>query len=467
MREFRKITGRTSRPIVWQIGIDPKDPTTYVVRWGLENGAMQETRDTPGTCGKKGHANYQTAKEYVKFCIDREIRKKTEQGFVEYKNGEALTKAASKIDFSKSLPKNLCFYKPKKEISDKALKELEESNRAVWTLKRDGMMHIVVKRMDNIEIYSRRMDLVTEKFPHIVESAELLDLPNDTILLGEMCFLKDDGSESFLNTSRICRSDPDLALAYQGFSEFPKRKKDESVLGKVSYYVFDIAFFQGIDLISTISIKERLVMLRELFKRLDQNLSIGTGRFANVKQLFAESKLREKMLREYHIAPLKIYKTDAGNDLELAKRLRAEGFVVLDVDTCYGNKAYSFDGKAQRPEGIWKRKPKYEDEFVIVDFYSGTGRNRGRLGGFFIKQLHPDTGKWIDCGKCGGGFKDNDREGFWQEGKKLIGQTIKIEFDSRQPPKDGIYSLRFPEFKGMADKEPSECFAQEDWPPRE
>jgi len=467
MREFRKITGRTSRPIVWKIGADPKDPKTYVVQWGLEGGATQETRDTPGPCGTKGHANYQTAEEYVKFCVDREIRKKTEQGFVEYKNGKPLTKVASKIDFGKPLPKNLCFYKPKKEISAKALEELEKNGRAVWTLKRDGMMHIVVKRSDDIEIYSRRMDLVTEKFPHIVEAAEKLDLPNDTILLGEMCLLKDDGSESFLDTSRVCRSDPDLALAYQGFADFPKRKKDESVLGKVSYYIFDIAFFQGIDLISTVPTKERLIMLRELFKRLDDSLTVGTGRFANRQQILRESKTRERLLRQYHIAPLKIYRTNATDDLELAKQLRAEGFVVLDVDACYEDKAYSFDGKAQRPDGIWKRKPKYEDEFVITDIYAGTGRNRGRLGGFFIKQIHPDTGEWIDCGKCGGGIKDDDREEFWKKGKRLIDQTIKVEFDSRQPPKDGVYALRFPEFKGLADKEPSECIAQEDWPPRE
>ena len=63
--------------------------------------------------------------------------------------------------------------------------------------------------------------------------------------------------------------------------------------------------------------------------------------------------------------------------------------------------------------------------------------------------------------------RDNDRISFWEKGKNLIGQTIKVEFDSRQPPKNGVYSLRFPEFKGLADKESSECIAQEDWPPKE
>ena len=38
--------------------------------------------------------------------------------------------------------------------------------------------------------------------------------------------------------------------------------------------------------------------------------------------------------------------------------------------------------------------------------------------------------------------------------------NIKVEFDSRQPPKDGACKIRFPVFKGFADKKPSECIAQ-------
>jgi len=38
--------------------------------------------------------------------------------------------------------------------------------------------------------------------------------------------------------------------------------------------------------------------------------------------------------------------------------------------------------------------------------------------------------------------------------------TIKVEFDSRQPAKDGSYALRFPVFKGFSDKKPEECVAQ-------
>ena len=227
------------------------------------------------------------------------------------------------------------------------------------------------------------------------------------------------------------------------------------MLGKLCYYVFDIAFFNGEDLISNVPIKNRLKLMKDIFK-----LQIDTGQNIDIKLLKVENKLRRSILLNNYIGPIEIYRTDFNNDLELAKQLKFEGFVVLDVESSFGDKAYSFDGKAQRPDAIVKRKPKFEDEFVITGWYEGNGRNRGSLGGFYIKQIHPITNEWINCGKCGGGFSDEQRVEYWNEKEELIGTTIKVEFDSRQPPKDGRYALRFPEYKGPADKTPEECIAQ-------
>lgn len=458
MREFRKYTNRNTRPQVWFIGRDPEDSESYIVKWGLLYGALQKTSDSPGSCGDPTHSDYQTAEQYVQFCIDREIRKKIEQGYVEYVDGKPTAKVATEIDFSEPLPKNLCFCKPKKSIPEKTFKMLADEGRAIWTLKRDGMMHPAVKCNGKWDIYSRRMDLATEKFPHVVESLNKLIVPDNTILLGEMCLLKNDGSDDFKGVSKICRSDPDLALAYQGLADFPKRKKGESVIGKICYYVFDIAFYDSNDIISAVPVKERLGIIRELFRQFDNRLKVSTGRNSSFEDLLQENKLREGILRKHHVGPIKIYMTDTSSDLDLAKKLKAEGFVLLDADACYGDKSYSFDGKAQRPDGVWKRKPKFEEEFVITGVYEGTGRNRGVLGGFTLKQIHPETEEWIDCGKCGGGFTDEQRRELYTE--DMVGKTIKVEFDSRQPSNDGTYALRFPEYKGLSDKVPEECIAQ-------
>lgn len=456
MREFRKTTGRGKKPQVWFIGKD-KDPEVYVVRWGIIDGAQQETRDRPGSCGVEGHSDFQTPSEYAQFCIDREVRKKLEQGYVEYVNGKPLSEVATTIDFSKPLPKNLCFYKPQLKIEDEALEKLDKNNRAIWTLKRDGMCHIAVKHNNGWEIYSRRMDLVTDKYPHIVEKLDQIDVGNGTILVGEMVLLNPDGTDNFKGVSRICRSKTDLALAYQGLGEFPKKHKDEGVLGKISYYVFDVPFCNSKDLVSGMTVRSRLGLMREMFTTFGKLEDIEYG-FTDERTMKRESKRRERMLREHYVAPLKIYHTSASEDLELAKTLGAEGWVVMDADATYGDKGYSFDGKARRPSGIWKRKPKHEDEFIISGIYKGSGKNRERFGGFTIEQIHPETGERIDCGKCGGGFTNEHRDSFLDS--RLIGKTIKVEFDSRQPEKDGVYAVRFPVYKGWADKTPEECIAQ-------
>lgn len=461
MREFHKDTGRNNREQIWFIGIDPTDKTRIITRWGVLGGMLQETQDRPGDCGTVGHSDYQTSEQYAIFCMERDIRKKTEQGYVEWVNDKPLTKVATAIDFAKSLPKNLSFYKPQTKIEDKKLSKLHLAGQAIWTLKRDGMMHIVVRRQGAWEIYSRRMDLATERFPHIIESLEKLRLPDGTILLGEMVLLKNDGRDDFKGAGRICRSDTDLALAYQGLGPFPKDHNDKVILGKASYYVFDVAFYNSIDSARDKEVRKRLTMLRNIFSVLDPDLSTNaTGQGASIRELMAESKRRERMLRIHHIAPLKIFHASPETDIDIAKKLKIEGFVVLDAEAIYGDKGYSFDGKAQRPEGIWKRKPKHEDEFVVVGTYEGTGRNMGKLGGLYLEQIHPETDKKIDCGKCGGGFTDEQRDKFWRDRDTLIGTTVKVEFDSRQPAKDGSYALRFPVFKGFSDKKPDECVAQ-------
>ena len=242
MRQFRNSTGRSARDQVWFIGRDPKDKTSYITKWGLLDGVLQETRDAPGPCGTVGHADYQTAEEYVDFCIDREIRKKREQGYVEYIDDKPIEKVATFFSFASILPKNMCFYKPQKCIADEKLKDLEQGGNAIWTLKRDGMMHIAYKT-DSWNIYSRRMDLVTEKYPHIIESLNKLNIPSNTILLGEFVLPKRDGTDNFVGVSKICRSDRDLSLAYQGIITSDKVE----VLGKILYYVFDVAFYNGKD----------------------------------------------------------------------------------------------------------------------------------------------------------------------------------------------------------------------------
>ena len=91
----------------------------------------------------------------------------------------------------------------------------------------------------------------------------------------------------------------------------------------------------------------------------------------------------------------------------------------------------------------WGRSPvwlklKFEEDYdvEIVEFYEGTGKHQGRLGGFICKM---PNGQNV---RIGGGYNDEEREEFWKNRKTMIGKTIEVKGQSLT--KDG--SLRFPVF---------------------
>jgi ATP-dependent DNA ligase len=244
-------------------------------------------------------------------------------------------------------------------------------------------------------------------------------------------------------------------LAYQGFAEFPKDRENESVIGNPSYYVFDIAFYNGVDLVQTKSTGERIDLLKNIFCMSPALQSDGHDIDWFNSHMYFDMALMKKF-----IGPIRYMSLSEITDLDLAKKMKIEGFVVVDLNARYGDRAYSFDGKAQRPEGIYKRKPLFDEEVIIGGYEIGSGRNGDKLGAIFIEQIHPKSGLRIKCGKVGTGFTNEQREMFWEQKENLIGKTIKIEFAARQAEKDGEFAFKFPVFKGFADKRPDECIAQ-------
>ena len=58
-----------------------------------------------------------------------------------------------------------------------------------------------------------------------------------------------------------------------------------------------------------------------------------------------------------------------------------------------------------------------------------------------------DDGKFIRT-NVGSGLTDEDREEFWKDTKKLIGQIVEVRADAITQNQDAVdeYSLRFPRF---------------------
>lgn len=126
-----------------------------------------------------------------------------------------------------------------------------------------------------------------------------------------------------------------------------------------------------------------------------------------------------------------------------------EGLVLRDP---YTN--YSYGEKGKKEKIIYRFKPRYDDEFQIVDFIEGTGKCEGTLGSIVIKM---NSGDIVNVGS---GYKDNERDFIWNNKDKILvsGLELKVEYQRVSPttdPKTGKkkYSLRHPSFKGFRDKE--------------
>jgi ATP-dependent DNA ligase len=402
----------------WKIWVVEKGESGYPEVWtehGQVEGKKQTTFDVIKGGVNEGKANATTPLKQAELIMERKITKQKEKGYSESKEGG---EQATDIDWSKPMPEPLRFYKPKNSVEDSKLEELEKEGRAVFTVKRDGMNHPVRATSDfGIEILSRTMDVCSDKYPHLVEA--LKSLPAKTILLGEI-ILDTGGKDNFNVISKICRSDTAEAQAKQ------------NKYGKVKYYVYDLAFYQGKNLLTTTKFKDR----RELMLKL-------------VKGLNSKYVLPSEVISQPHEKALK----------EVVNR-GLEGLVVFDSDGIMKDGvAFSMSGKAERPNGVFKRKPLLESDFIVRwdpdnnqgDY--GKGKNKDVVGNVFLYQLL--DGQEVFLGKCGGGLSDEQRKFYTTASYPRV---WRVEFSSVQP-KTG--KLRFPVFNAdrtlAGDKGVEEC----------
>lgn len=421
-------TGKTKYWSAWVVERGASGHPEIHYEWGMVDGKKQLTVDVIDKGVNEGKANETTPLEQAKLTLDRKAKKKSEEGYTS--NVDDTDNCNDSFDLSKRFPKELCFYKPKNSITENKIRELDKVGRAVYTVKRDGMMHIIRKTNElGVEIYSRRMDLMTDKYPHIVE--ELQNIPFSFVLLGEI-ILDKDGKDDFKSVSSICRSDPDKAI---------QRQKE---LGLVKYYIFDIAFMSGkggSPWLPCLLTNETYLDRIDLFEsnigchlKSDSHIQLcellnyepqSDGRFVHER---FNGKSHKKCLKEM---------VDRG----------LEGLVVWDANGKMNEgEAYTLNGKAYRPNILWKSKPKYEDDFIvrfdptngIGEF--GSGKNKNKVKSVYIYQID-ENGNEVFLGKCGGGLSDQQRD-FYTSSE--YPRVWCIEYDSIQP---GTGSLRFPVFK--------------------
>ncbi len=430
-RDFRLVkNGKTQ---VWSIR---QDGDTITTNHGLLNGRLQTYSDRPGEKGLAHSKAYMSPEENATFCMDREIRKKMETGYREWKDGAFIGEAREEsIDFSKSLPKHFCSYKPKSDISLESLKKLEDKGNLLFTRKVNGFCHVAAHHTDGWKIYSRRMDDLSQHFPLHIERLNILEnFKVGTILVGEMVCWDEKEKDDFKKVSRFCRSLPVEARQLIVDGEVPEP----------TFIVFDCLFFNGEDL-------------------KDKN-------YHQRQSIWREGLL----LLNKIIRPIGLVHTTAGTWQMIVKSEGWEGLVAVDVKTTPGEKFYSFTGKAERPNCSFKLKPVWTEDVIVYAGSTGQGKRLNGVGAVHTAQINPNTGKYFSCGKVGSGFCDEDLEEIekqmlalnipilkkdkeaddinLEDCPKLV---VEVEYRDRQP---GTNKFQHGVFIRMrADKGPEEC----------
>lgn len=463
-RKFLQNKGRNERPQVWSIS---KKENNVTVTWGQLDGAMQTTtQEFEGVNIRK--SNEKLPSQVAQEAMDRWINKKEKEGYREVNpktNEWIVSECSSKIDF-KSLPKNLRFFKPLNSINTYLMKKIEDRS-AVFLRKRDGMMHVVsiddkgVPRMfssNMLENYKNEPKIPwMDRYPHILEEVTALNFPPRTILLGELCTLASEGYED-----KICGYAKD-DFNYVGSvvkSLTPRALEIQSTKGKLGLCIWDVAFWN-----SQCWLTEK----------------IAADRFRNISDYLIDHKAKfltfpESVHLHYDGFTVISQETDVAGDyvyenrdatmlddkiktiLNWAKNLGWEGFVVIDPDIKYEDKAYNFHGKAERPKECAKLKPTLEADFIVYWDPAngigewGKGKKSSGVGSVMAYLWDPDAKEEVPVCKIGGGLTDELVHKFADP--KLYPMVWAVEFNEWTAKG----ALRFPEFVRVRDdKTPEEC----------
>lgn len=425
-REFR-LKRPDGKVKVWRIRHSSQNE--YTVEWGFLDGKRQTTSDLVPAVGKEGTKAFKTPEEQCKLTIQRLIKKKQEEGYVEYdeegnviqqKNGQAV-KLAQEISFQEPLGKNVTFHKPQNTLPTNKIKLLREKQALIVTRKRNGMMHVLVKDASGeVSIYSRRMDLLTKHFPHIViEAAASQSIPKKSILLGEI--VADPQEDDFKRVSEVVRCLPQEAILRQARN------------GVLHFIAFDVAFWNG----------KNLLEQKPFGRRLENIRALGGHKYIHpVEEVQTTLETTDSSL------------------MQLAIDRGWEGFVVYDSKQISKKPCIRFDGKAERASFAWKLKPVFEDDFIAK--YDpdnglgarGRGKNRNKFGKAALFKIDKDGNHRYIC-DCGGGFSDEQRE--FYNNPKLFPRVWQIKYSDKTESGALVFPVFVRDRTTAGDKTIDEC----------
>jgi hypothetical protein len=436
-REFRQLHTRSGKPRAWTIEVVGSNVITTAGELG---GAMQQFTETMQgvNIGKKNEKSPEVyAVERARYYAEKKFR----EGYREFVAGVAVDEVIEKkIDFN-NLPGPLRFYKPDNTMSA-SIEKLAREGKVYYSRKRNGLAYIIAKGDGKAQLYSRTMlrqhddeagkcELTwDDRFPGIRDAADMV-MPPNSIMLGELVVDR-EGEDDMAHIQSLTKS-------------LTQQSHEDQMKGKASFYIWDIAFWDGVDLVSTAPVKERYELIHELDFSGLANILIPV-------QYFDSSH----------------FKTPE-EATEYAKRLGWEGWVVVVPEGVYGDKAYNFKGKPDRPGKFCaKLKPTYEDDFIAYwnpENGQGERSTKGRTNqGIKCVALYQyDKHKRLT-------FISNVSSGLTDEQKtewakpELYPMVWKVEYKDRRYMSQGddTNAMDFAAFVEVrTDKKPEECINQD------
>ena len=200
-----------------------------------------------------------------------------------------------------------------------AVGKLPEGSQWIWELKLDGYRAIAVKSGQKTRLYSRNGKPFDKKFSYIAEA--LGELPDETIVDGEVVALDDDGRPNF--------------HLLQNFV---------SAAGRIRYFIFDLLWHKGRDLTRT--------------PLLERRKALASVKFSN----------RRVKIADY-------FEASSGDLLRAAREQKLEGIIGKRKDSQY---------EAGKRSGAWiKHRLNLGQEFVIGGFTPGPHGIDGIVVGYY------------------------------------------------------------------------------------
>lgn len=349
--------------------------------WGIMEGKTQ-TKTSAYKAKNVGKKNEISAEDAAINEMNKIIKTKIKEGYKETDSLDNIPVFEDPFDFDlDNIPKSFCCSKPTQTITEPDLNKLISSGSAKIYVKYNGGCHYIhINSMGEVQIYTRRWDNHTDKYPHIVKAVSE-QLPVNTLMIVELCIdplLGIDHMKAFKLLSEISKTDtlngeckPSQEASWALQKQYPVRAA-----------VFGFMYYNG-EQVWQYPYGKQMPIIENRISPLSTGHVLfkpqKVGGITNATELLGMAKTHKKGL---------------------------EGFIIWDTTKAM---EVTMNGKPKR-RAAWKVKIKGEMDVIAI----GGVENKvpGKFGSITIGRYAPN-GKWVDMGTVGG-LKDKEKDpAYW------------------------------------------------------